>query len=182
SGRSQITMRAKAEIERMAKDRDAIIITEIPYQVNKARLIEKIAELETDKRIEGISDIRDESDRHGMRIVVELKRGEQSSIVLNNLFKLTAMQSTFGVINLSIVNGQPRVLNLMELLRNFIEHRVDVVRRRTQYELRQAEARAHMLEGRQKALDHIDAIITLIRAAKTASEAREGLIKQFEFT
>jgi DNA gyrase subunit A len=182
SGRGQITMRAKAEIERMSKDRDAIIITEIPYQVNKARLIEKIAELVTDKRIEGISDIRDESDRHGMRIVVELKRGEQSSIVLNNLFKLTAMQSTFGVINLSIVNGQPRVLNLMELLRNFIEHRVDVVRRRTQYELRQAEARAHILEGLQKALDHIDAIITLIRAAKTAAEAREGLIKQFEFT
>jgi len=165
SGRGQITMRAKAEIERMSKDRDAIIITEIPYQVNKARLIEKIAELVTDKRIEGISDIRDESDRHGMRIVVELKRGEQSSIVLNNLFKLTAMQSTFGVINLSIVNGQPRVLNLMELLRNFIEHRVDVVRRRTQYELRQAEARAHILEGLHKALDHIDAIITMIRAA-----------------
>jgi DNA gyrase subunit A len=182
SGRGQITMRAKAEIERMAKDRDSIIITEIPYQVNKARLIEKIAELVTDKRIDGISDIRDESDRHGMRIVVELKRGEQPSIVLNNLFKLTPMQSSFGVINLSIVNGQPRVLNLMELLRNFIEHRVDVVRRRTQYELRQAEARAHILEGLQKALDHIDAIITLIRAAKTAAEAREGLIKEFEFT
>ena len=182
SGRGQITMRAKAEIERMSKDREAIIITEIPYQVNKARLIEKIAELVTEKRLEGISDIRDESDRHGMRIVVELKRGEQSSIILNNLFKLTPMQSTFGVINLSIVNGQPRVLNLMELLRNFIEHRVDVVRRRTQYELRQAEARAHILDGLQKALDHIDAIITLIRAAKTAAEAREGLIKQFEFT
>jgi DNA gyrase subunit A len=182
SGRGQITMRAKAEIERMGKDRDSIIITEIPYQVNKARLIEKIAELVTDKRIEGISDIRDESDRHGMRIVVELKRGEQPSIVLNNLFKLTPMQSTFGVINLSIVNGQPRVLNLMELLRNFIEHRVDVVRRRTQYELKQAEARAHILEGLQKALDHIDAIITLIRAAKTAAEAREGLIRQYEFT
>ena len=182
SGRGQITMRAKAEIERMAKDRDSIIITEIPYQVNKARLIEKIAELVTEKRIDGISDIRDESDRHGMRVVVELKRGEQPSIVLNNLFKLTPMQSTFGVINLSIVNGQPRVLNLMELLRNFIEHRVDVVRRRTQYELRQAEARAHILEGLQKALDHIDAIIKLIRAAKTSAEARDGLIQQFEFT
>ena len=182
TGRGQITMRALAEIERISKDRDSIIITEIPYQVNKARLIEKIAELVTDKRIEGISDIRDESDRHGMRIVVELKRGEQSSIVLNNLFKLTQMQSTFGVINLSIVNGQPRVLNLLELLRNFIEHRVDVVRRRTQYELKQAEARAHILEGLQKALDHIDAIITLIRAAKTAAEARDGLIRQFEFT
>ena len=182
SGRGQITMRARAEIERMSKDRDSIIITEIPYQVNKARLIEKIAELVTDKRIDGISDIRDESDRHGMRIVVELKRGEQSSIVLNNLFKLTQMQSTFGVINLSIVNGQPRVLNLLDLLRNFVEHRVDVVRRRTRYELRQAEARAHILEGLQKALDHIDAIITLIRAAKTSVEARDGLIREFEFT
>jgi len=182
TGRGQITMRARAEIERMSKDRDSIIITEIPYQVNKARLIEKIAELVTDKRIDGISDIRDESDRHGMRIVVELKRGEQSSIVLNNLFKLTPMQSTFGVINLSIVNGQPRVLNLLDLLRNFVEHRVDVVRRRTRYELRQAEARAHILEGLQKALDHIDAIITLIRAAKTSVEARDGLIREFEFT
>jgi DNA gyrase subunit A len=182
AGRGQITMRARAVIEKLGKDRESIIISEIPYQVNKARLIEKIAELVTEKRIDGISDIRDESDRHGMRIVVELKRGEQASIVLNNLFKLTPMQSSFGVINLAIVNGQPRVMNLMELLRNFIEHRVDVVRRRTQYELRQAEARAHILEGLQKALDHIDAIIKIIRAAKNAAEAREGLIKQFEFT
>jgi len=182
TGRGQVMMRAKAEIERMTKDRDSIVITEIPYQVNKARLIEKIAELVTEKRIEGISDIRDESDRHGMRVVVELKRGEQATIVLNNLFKLTQMQSSFGVINLSIVNGQPRVLPLMELLRNFIEHRVDVVRRRTQFELRQAEARAHILLGLQKALDHIDAIIKLIRAAKTSVEAREGLIREYEFT
>ena len=182
TGRGQVTMRAKAEIERMSKDRDSIVITEIPYQVNKARLIEKIAELVTEKRIEGISDIRDESDRHGMRVVVELKRGEQSTIVLNNLFKLTQMQSSFGVINLSIVNGQPRVLPLMDLLRNFIEHRVDVVRRRTQFELRQAEARAHILLGLQKALDHIDAIIKLIRAAKTSVEARESLIREYEFS
>ena len=182
TGRGQVTMRAKAEIERMSKDRESIVITEIPYQVNKARLIEKIAELVTEKRIEGISDIRDESDRQGMRVVVELKRGEQATIVLNNLFKLTQMQSSFGVINLSIVNGQPRVLPLMELLRNFIEHRVDVVRRRTQFELRQAEARAHILLGLQKALDHIDAIIKLIRAAKTSVEAREGLIREYEFT
>ena len=172
----------KPRLNESARIATVIIITEIPYQVNKARLIEKIAELVTDKRIDGISDIRDESDRHGMRVVVELKRGEQPSIVLNNLFKLTPMQSTFGVINLSIVNGQPRVLNLMELLRNFIEHRVDVVRRRTQYELRQAEARAHILEGLQKALDHIDAIIKLIRAAKTSAEARDGLIREFVFT
>ena len=182
TGRGQLTMRARAVIERQGKDRDIIVITEIPYQVNKARLIEKIAELVTDKKIDGISDIRDESDRDGMRIVVELKRGEQSPVVLNNLYKLTAMQSTFGVINLSIVNGQPRVLSLIELLRNFIEHRVDVVRRRTAFELRQAEARAHILEGLQKALDHIDAIIKLIRAAKTSAEAREGLLRDFEFS
>ena len=182
TGRGQITMRARAVIERASKDRDVIVITEIPYQVNKARLIEKIAELVTDKKIEGISDIRDESDRQGMRVVVELKRGEQSPVVLNNLYKMTQMQTTFGVINLAIVNGQPRVLTLMELLRNFIEHRVDVVRRRTQFELRQAEARAHILEGLERALDHIDAIIKVIRAAKTSAEAREGLMTQWEFT
>src|SRR5437867_5942649 len=135
TGRGQITMRARAVIERQGKDRDVIVVTEIPYQVNKARLIEKIAELVNEKRLEGIGDIRDESDRDGMRIVIELKRGEQPAVILNNLYKLTAMQTTFGVINLAIVNGQPRVLTLMELLRNFIDHRVDVVRRRTQYEL-----------------------------------------------
>src|SRR6516225_7229803 len=148
----------------------------------KARLIEKIAELVTEKRLEGISDIRDESDRHGMRIVVELKRGEQGLVILNNLYKLTPMQTTFGVINLAIVNGQPKVLSLVELLRLFVEHRVEVVRRRTQYELRQAEARAHILEGLRKALDLIDAIIKLIRAAKTTAEAREAMISTFAFT
>ena len=182
TGRGSITMRARAIIERQGKDRDVIVITEIPYQVNKARLIEKIAELVTDKKLEGISDIRDESDRDGMRVVIELKRGEQSPVILNNLYKLTQMQTTFGVINLAIVNGQPRVLSLMELLRHFVEHRVDVVRRRSQYELRQAEARAHILEGLQKALDHIDEIIKLIRAAKSTAEARAGLIAQFEFS
>src|SRR5436309_9596010 len=182
TGRGQIIMRARASIERQGKERDVIVVTEIPYQVNKARLIEKIAELVNDKRIEGIGDIRDESDRHGMRIVIELKRGEQGLVILNNLYKLTPMQTTFGVINLAIVNGQPKVLSLIELLRSFAEHRVDVVRRRTQYELRQAEARAHILEGLRKALDHIDAVIKLIRAAKNASEAREGLIAQLEFT
>ena len=182
TGRGQITMRARATIERQGKDRDVIVVTEIPYQVNKARLIEKIAELVNEKRLEGIGDIRDESDRHGMRIVIELKKGEQGLVILNNLYKLTPMQTTFGVINLAIMNGQPKVLSLLELLRSFIEHRVDVVRRRTQYELRQAEARAHILEGLKKALDHIDAIIKLIRAAKTTAEAREGLIAQFTFT
>jgi DNA gyrase subunit A len=182
TGRGQVMMRARATIERQGKDRDVIVVTEIPYQVNKARLIEKIAELINDKRIEGISDIRDESDRQGMRVVIELKRGEQGLVILNQLYKLTAMQTSFGVINLAIVNGQPKVLSLMELLRNFIEHRVEVVRRRTQYELRQAEARAHILEGLQKALDHIDEIIKLIRAAKTTADAREGLIAQYQFT
>src|SRR3989440_1963037 len=182
TGRGTITMRARASIERQGKDRDVVVVTEIPYQVNKARLIEKIAELVTEKRLEGISDIRDESDRHGMRIVIELKRGEQGLVILNNLYKLTPMQTTFGVINLAIVNGQPKVLSLVELLRNFVEHRVEVVRRRTQFELRQAQARAHILEGLQKALDHIDEIIKLIRAAKTTAEAREGLIQQFEFS
>src|SRR5256714_1613892 len=182
TGRGTITMRARATIERQGKDRDVIAVTEIPYQVNKARLIEKIAELVNEKRLEGIGDIRDESDRHGMRIVIELKRGEQGLVILNNLYKLTPMQTTFGVINLAIVNGQPKVLSLMELLRLFVEHRVEVVGRRTQYELRQAEARADILEGLQKALDHIDAIIKLIRAAKNTAEAREGLLAKFEFT
>jgi len=182
TGRGQLTMRARATIERQGKERDIIVVTEIPYQVNKARLIEKIAELVNEKRLEGIGDIRDESDRQGMRIVIELKRGEQGLVVLNNLYKLTPMQTTFGVINLAIVNGQPKVLSLLELLRSFIEHRVDVVRRRTQYDLRQAEARAHILEGLQKALDHIEAIIKLIRASKTTAEARAGLTAQFEFS
>ena len=182
-GRGQITMRARATIEPMAsKDRHAILVTEIPYQVNKARLIEKIAGLVQTKRIEGISDIRDESDRDGLRVVIELKRGEQPTIILNKLYKLTSMQTTFGVINLAIVNGQPRILTLMELLRHFIDHRVDVVRRRSQFLLTQAEERAHILEGLQKALDHIDKIIRLIRAAKTPPEAKEGLVASFEFS
>ena len=181
-GRGQITMRARATIEPMGKDRHSILITEIPYQVNKARLIEKIAELVQTKRVEGISDIRDESDRDGIRVVVELKRGEQPTIILNKLYKLTPMQTTFGVINLAIVNNQPRVLTLMQLLGHFIDHRIDVVRRRTQFLLRQAEERAHILEGLYKALDHIDEVIKLIRGAKNPPEAREGLIAQFEFS
>src|SRR5262247_2646941 len=142
TGRGQLTIRARATIERQGKERDVIVVTEIPYQVNKARLIEKIAELVNDKRLEGIGDIRDESDRHGMRIVIELKRGEQGLVILNNLYKMTPMQMTFGVINLAIVNGQPKVLSLVELLRSFIEHRVDVVRRRTQYEFSEIQAKA----------------------------------------
>jgi DNA gyrase subunit A len=182
TGRGIVQMRAQASIERVSKDREAVILHEIPYQVNKARLIEKIAQLVHDKKIEGISDLRDESDREGMRVVIELKRGEQAQIVLNQLYKLTPMQSSFGVILLALVDGQPRILSLPEILRLFLEHRREVVRRRTVFELDKAEARAHILEGLKKALDHLDSVITLIRNSRSPAEAREGLIGQFEFT
>ena len=152
---------------RFGKDREAIIVTEIPYQVNKARLIEHIAALVNEKKLEGISEIRDESDRDGMRIVFELKRGEQAEVVLNNLYKHTQMQVNFGVIMLAIVNGQPRELGLLDVIKRFIDHRIDVVRRRTDYLLRKAREREHLLLGFQKALDNLDAVIALIRAAKT---------------
>ena len=181
-GRGQFTMRAKAAIERPAKEKQQIVITEIPYQVNKSRVIERIAQLVQEKKIEGISDIRDESDRDGMRIVIELKRGEQPEVILNNLYKHTQLQETFGMIMLAIVNGQPRELSLIEALQLFIDHRVTIVRRRTVYDLRKAEERAHILEGFLKALLHLDAIIKLIRASKTPAEAREGLMKRFEFS
>ena len=182
TGRGQFTMRAKAAIERPAKEKVQIVITEIPYQVNKSRVIERIAELVQDKKIEGISDIRDESDRDGMRIVIEIKRGEQPEVILNNLYKHTQLQETFGMIMLAIVHGQPRTLPLIEALQLFIDHRVIVVRRRTEYDLRKAQERAHILEGFLKALSQLDAIIKLIRASKTPAEARAGLIATFEFT
>jgi DNA gyrase subunit A len=184
TGRGSIVMRARAAIEKQARggDKEMIVITAIPYQINKAKLIERIAELVQEKKIEGISDLRDESDREGMRIVIELRRGEQPEVILNNLYKQTQMQTNFGVIMLAIVNGQPRVLTLAEILRYFIDHRVEVVRRRTQYELRKAEERAHILEGLKKALDKIDAIIKLIRASKSPQEARQGLMRQFDFS
>jgi DNA gyrase subunit A len=184
TGRGTIVMRAKAAIDRIGKsgERMAIVITEIPYQVNKSKLIAQIAELVNEKRIEGISDIRDESDREGMRIVIELKRDAIPDLVLNNLYKLTQMQGSFGVINLSIVNGQPRVMGLIDTLNLFIEYRREVVVRRTQFDLKKAEARAHILEGLKKALDNLDAVIKLIRKSKTASEARDGLMAQFKFT
>src|SRR5918992_1409472 len=162
TGRGIIQMRARAGIDRIGRgttERDAIIITEIPYQVNKARLIERIAELVNEKKIEGIADLRDESSRDGMRIVVELKRDAVPQIVLNKLYKLTPMQSSFGVINLAIVGGQPRVLTLKQMLEHFVEFRREVVRRRTEYELRKARARAHILEGLNKAIDALDYII-----------------------
>jgi len=182
TGRGSLKLRAKAAIEKMGKDREAIIVTEVPYQVNKAKLVAHIAELVNEKKLEGISDVRDESDRDGYRVVIELKRGEQAEVVLNNLYKHTQMQVSFGVILLAIVNGQPRELGLLDALKRFIEHRIDVVRRRTDYLLRKAREREHILLGFKKALDNLDAVIKLIRAAKTPREAREGLIATFQFT
>src|SRR6185436_17721306 len=163
-------------------DRASIVITAIPYQVNKARLIDRIAELVREKTIEGIADIRDESDRDGMRVVIDLKRGEVSEVILNNLYKHTALQSSFGIIMLAIVGGRPKVLPILELLDSFIDFRREVVRRRTEYELRKAEARRHILEGLKIALDHLDAVIARIRASKNPAEAREGLVGQFGLT
>ncbi|HST52344.1 MAG TPA: DNA gyrase subunit A [Pyrinomonadaceae bacterium] len=182
TGRGIIQMRARAGIDRIGRgttERDAIIITEIPYQVNKARLIERIAELVNEKKLDGIADMRDESSRDGMRIVVELKRDAVPQIVLNKLYKLTPMQSTFGVINLSIVDGQPRVLTLRQMLDHFIEFRREVVRRRTEYDLRKAQARAHILEGLSKAIDALDYIIPLIRNARSVDEARAWMTSNF---
>ncbi|HLK49726.1 MAG TPA: DNA gyrase subunit A [Bryobacteraceae bacterium] len=181
-GRGQLRLRAKAAIERTGKDREQIVVTEIPYQVNKSKLIEHMAELVNEKKIEGIGEIRDESDREGLRIVIELKRGEQSEVVLNNLYKHTQLQIGFGIIMLSIVNGQPRELGLVEMLKYFIEHRVEVVRRRTEYELRKAREREHLLLGFQRALQNIDEVIQLIRAARQPREARDSLIARFQFT
>jgi DNA gyrase subunit A len=184
TGRGTIVMRARVAIDRAGRsaERVAIVVTEIPFQVNKARLIERIAELINEKRLEGISDLRDESDRDGMRIVIELKRDAIPDIVLNNLYKMTPMQQSFGVINLAIVNGQPRELTLMETINIFIDHRRDVVIRRTRYELRKAEARAHILEGLKKALDNLDAVISVIRKSRVSQEAREALMLRFKFT
>ena len=184
TGRGTIVMRARVAIDRAGRsaERVAIVVTEIPFQVNKAKLIERMAELINEKRLEGISDLRDESDREGMRIVIELKRDAIPDIVLNNLYKLTPMQQSFGVINLAIVNGQPRELTLMETINIFIDHRRDVVIRRTRYELKKAEARAHILEGLKKALDNLDAVISVIRKSRVAQEAREALMLRFKFT
>jgi DNA gyrase subunit A len=180
TGRGSLTMRAKAAIETVGKDRENIVITEIPYQVNKSRLIERIAELVQTKKIEGISDVRDESDREGMRVVIEIKRGEEPKIILNHLYKLTQMQESFGMILLSIVNGQPRELGLVPMLKLFIDHRVEVVRRRTQFELRKAESREHILIGYHISLDHVDNVIKVIRGSSSRANARENLHDFFE--
>ena len=185
TGRGILQMRARASIDRIGRgtqERDAVIITEIPFQVNKARLIERIAELANEKKLEGISEVRDESDRQGMRVVVELKRDAVPQVVLNKLFKLTPMQSSFGVINLAIVNGQPRVLNLKQMLECFVDFRREVVRKRTEYELRKARARAHILEGLTKAIDALDHIVTLIRNSRSVDEARLWLTGELKTT
>jgi DNA gyrase subunit A len=179
TGRGRFMMRAKAAIENISKDRQAIIVTEIPYQVNKARLVERIAQLVNDKDIEDISDIRDESDRDGMRIVVELKRGAEPQIVLNQLYKHTAMQEGFSMILLAVVNGQPREMGLIQAIKHFINHRVDVVRRRTAFLLQKARDREHILEGYLNALDHLDNVITIIRASANRADARENLVAYF---
>jgi DNA gyrase subunit A len=179
SGRGRIIMRAKAEIETVGNDRERIIITEIPYQVNKANMIERTAELVNEKKIEGISDIRDESDREGMRIVYEIKRDANAGVVLNNLFKYTALQTSFSFNNIALVKGRPMLLSLKELIQHFVEHRHEVVVRRTKYELDEAEKRAHILEGLLIALDHLDEVISLIRNSKTPEEAKDGLMEKF---
>ncbi|WP_316766944.1 DNA gyrase subunit A [Pedobacter frigiditerrae] len=178
TGRGRIVMRAKAEIETV-KDRETIIVTEIPYQVNKAMMIERTAELVGEKKLEGISNIKDESNKDGIRIVYEIKRDANASIVLNNLYKQTALQTSFSVNNIALVHGRPQMLNLKDLIRHFVDHRHDVVVRRTKFELAEAEKRAHILEGLLIALDHIEEVIKLIRASNTPEEARVGLMEQF---
>jgi DNA gyrase subunit A len=182
TGRGTVIMRARAEIELRKNDRESIVVTEIPYQVNKSRLIEKIADLARKDRVRGIADVRDESGRQGMRIVVDVKRGEPARVVLNNLYKHTQLQDSFGVIFLAIVEQRPRVLSLLDASELFLDFRRDVVSRRAAFELRKAQARAHVLEGYVIALDHLDAVITLIRGSRTPQDARVGLVSRFELT
>ncbi|MGP4038965.1 DNA gyrase subunit A [Gracilibacillus sp. D59] len=182
TGKGSITIRSKTEIEEQANGKSRILVSELPYQVNKAKLIEKIADLARDKRIEGITDLRDESDRNGMRIVIELRRDANPNVVLNNLYKQTSLQTSFGINMLALVDGQPKVLNLKQCLEYYLEHQKEIITRRTQYDLNKAEARAHILEGLRIALDHIDQIITLIRQSNTTDIARDGLMNQFNLS
>ena len=182
NGKGRIVMRGKATIEEIRENREAIIVTEIPYQVNKADMIQKTAGLVNEGRIEGISEIRDESDRKGMRIVYEIKRDAIPNVVLNKLYKYTALQTSFSVNNIALVNGRPQVLNLKDLIVHFVDHRHDVVVRRAQYELKKAEERAHILEGLIIASDNIDEVIALIRSSKSPDEAREKLMKKFKLS
>ncbi|KYC61493.1 DNA gyrase subunit A [Heyndrickxia coagulans] len=182
TGRGSITLRARVEIKQRSNGKESIIVTELPYQVNKAKLIERIAELVHEKRIDGITDLRDESDRNGMRMVIEVRRDANANVILNNLYKHTAMQTTFGINLLALVAGQPKVLNLKQALKFYLDHQEEVIRRRTAFELKKAEARAHILEGLRIALDHIDAIIQLIRSSQTTDIARTGLMEQFSLS
>ncbi len=182
TGRGVIKMRADAHIETMSNGKSRIIATELPYQVNKARLVEKIAALVRDKTIDGITDLRDESDRNGMRIVVELRRDANANVILNQLYKHTQFQDSFGVIMLALVDGRPKILNLKEVLHYYIKHQEDVITRRTRYELKKAEARAHILEGLTIALDNLDAVITMIRESRTAEIAKESLMQAFKLS
>jgi DNA gyrase subunit A len=182
TGRGSITLRAKVEIEQKSNGKEVIIVHELPYQVNKAKLIEKIAELVRDKKIDGITDLRDESDRNGMRIVIEVRKDANANVLLNNLYKQTALQTSFGINLLALVDGQPKVLNLKQCLKYYLDHQVVVIRRRTEFELKKAEARAHILEGLRIALDNLDAVISLIRSSRTTDIAREGLMTQFNLS
>ena len=182
TGRGSITLRAKSDIEETSSGKQRIVINEIPYQVNKARLIEKIADLVRDKKIDGITDLRDESDRNGMRIVIELRRDANVHVLLNNLYKQTTLQTSFGINLLALVDGQPKVLSLKQCLEYYLEHQKVIIRRRTAYELRKAEARAHILEGLRIALDHLDEVIALIRGSQTAEIARNGLMENYSLS
>lgn len=182
TGRGSITLRAKVEIEEKPNGKDVILVKELPYQVNKAKLIEKIAELVREKKIDGITDLRDESDRNGMRIYIEVRKDANANVLLNNLYKHTGLQTTFGINLLALADGQPKVLNLKQCLQHYLNHQQVVIRRRTEFELRKAEARAHILEGLRTALDHLDAVITLIRNSQTTDIAREGLMTQFNLS
>ncbi|AKG03317.1 DNA gyrase subunit A [Salimicrobium jeotgali] len=182
TGKGSILIRSKVEIEEKSNGKSQIIVTELPYQVNKARLVEKIAELARDKKIDGITDLRDESDRDGMRIVIELRKDVNANVLLNNLYKMTALQTSFGINMLALVDGRPQVLNLKQALEHYLEHQKVVIRRRTAYELKKAEARAHILEGLKVALDHLDEVITLIRQSQTTEVAREELMTRFELS
>lgn len=182
TGRGKITVRAIAEIEEMGNNRQRIIVSEIPYQVNKASMIEKIADLVKDKKLEGISDLRDESDRNGMRVVIELKKDANANIVLNQLYKHTQMQETYSIIMLALVKGQPKVLNLQSIIKHYIDHQKEIITRRTQFDLKKAEARAHILEGLRIALDNIDEIINILRSSKNVAIAKERMMERFGFT
>ncbi|MEH7886841.1 DNA gyrase subunit A [Bacillus sp. JJ1609] len=182
TGRGSITLRAKVEIEQKSNGKEVIIVRELPYQVNKAKLVEKIAELVRDKKIDGITDLRDESDRKGMRMVIEVRKDANANVLLNNLYKQTALQTSFGINLLALVDGQPKVLNLKQCLKYYLDHQVVVIRRRTEFELKKAEARAHILEGLRIALDNLDAVISLIRSSRTTDIAREGLMTQFNLS